>query len=391
MKTSHGILRKIWTITIVAGILLISCSFGSCEKTEPKATPNNSQPTATPDATPNNSQPTAVPGGIDQMKATTPSERTIVTANLAQEIASGKNIVWCATLQMAWNELLAAAGNSIGFEKEPPLAAILKSQSAIETNVDKTSYITAAGIVGEALFAKMTEQASSPLASQALSDIRALPKDSLVAYAYLLKTLPFAWAFTRFDTPLQYASTDVASFGINQYMSKNENDQKLAKQVQILDYASNDDFVLELTTTSASDRLILAKIAPNPVLQETIATVLRRIEKRAPTSMQSLESLVIPVIDFDLLQNYPELCGQPITTKTPELNGKQFSMVAQQTRFKLDETGAVLASKVLAVSAVAPREFIFDKPFLLMLLQKNAKTPYLALWIDNPDLLLPFE
>jgi hypothetical protein len=34
------------------------------------------------------------------------------------------------------------------------------------------------------------------------------------------------------------------------------------------------------------------------------------------------------------------------------------------------------------------REFVFDKPFLLCLKEKEAKYPYLAIWVDNSELLV---
>jgi len=34
---------------------------------------------------------------------------------------------------------------------------------------------------------------------------------------------------------------------------------------------------------------------------------------------------------------------------------------------------------------------VFDKPFLVLLKRVGAKTPYLALWVDNSELLVPYD
>ena len=36
-------------------------------------------------------------------------------------------------------------------------------------------------------------------------------------------------------------------------------------------------------------------------------------------------------------------------------------------------------------------EYIFDKPFLILLERKGAANPYFALWVGNAELLVPFK
>jgi hypothetical protein len=106
------------------------------------------------------------------------------------------------------------------------------------------------------------------------------------------------------------------------------------------------------------------------------------------------ESVVIPILNFDLWQEYDDLCNKPITTAGP-LHGMPIVLAMQSIRFRLDEHGAILKSE--AVKAVksaepkAPRKFIFDKPFLILLQRRDASQPYFALWVDNPELLVSFK
>lgn len=316
-------------------------------------------------------------------------ETTIMTGSLEQEIPPGKNVLWCATLQLAWNELCALAGGPIIMEDEAPLVALLNQQIASNTGLDADSYIAVAGSGKDVLdaIANIPKQFGGRDSS---GDVGGIPQDSLAAYAYLFKALPFKWAFTRFKSPLQYGQSGVASFGIGQYMG-GDVEQKIASQVLILSYNTNDDFIVELMTTSQTDRLILAKIAAEPTLGATVNAVLRRIADSTPTMLQELEGLVIPVMDFDRMQTYPEFTGRKIIAANPKVNGKSIGAVVQRTRFKLDETGAVLESEALMVSALSPRQFVFNAPFAVILMRQNATTPYFALWVANDDLLVPFQ
>ena len=72
-------------------------------------------------------------------------------------------------------------------------------------------------------------------------------------------------------------------------------------------------------------------------------------------------------------------------------------LAVQNIRFRLDEHGAILKSEAADGEEVRvrkpkkPRQFIFDKPFLILLERKDAAQPYFALWVDNPELLVPFK
>lgn len=97
----------------------------------------------------------------------------------------------------------------------------------------------------------------------------------------------------------------------------------------------------------------------------------------------------MPVLDFDICREYAELLGQNVQAKSPKVNGLPFVFAKQQIRFRLDETGAKLKSEALGfIFSGPPRDFTFDRPFLIMLLRKGANQPYFALWVGNTELLV---
>jgi hypothetical protein len=67
----------------------------------------------------------------------------------------------------------------------------------------------------------------------------------------------------------------------------------------------------------------------------------------------------------------------------------------QNIRFQMDEKGVVLRSESTMIMACSsphvpqPQHImIFDQPFLILLERRAAKSPYVALWVDNPELLV---
>ena len=108
-------------------------------------------------------------------------------------------------------------------------------------------------------------------------------------------------------------------------------------------------------------------------------------------SLLPMETLAVPVLNFDILCEYEELCGRPITTPGPLLN-MPVALAAQSVRFRLDEHGTPptteppIAAK--ATAPAVPRQLVFDKPFLMVLERSGATQPYLALWVDNAELLV---
>ena len=105
--------------------------------------------------------------------------------------------------------------------------------------------------------------------------------------------------------------------------------------------------------------------------------------------MVDMENLYVPVLNFDVLRVYSELCGHPIRSANKKLDGTNIALAAQTIRFRLDERGAVLKSEAIMCFGLTSRNLVFDKPFLILLKRRDAKRPYFALWVGNAELLVP--
>jgi TonB family protein len=328
----------------------------------------------------------AVTGDAEQMSA------TIVTAVPTEPLSPKKNVLWCATLQVAWDELACKLGKTIEMKDAPPTVAALNSHFVARSDLDPNSFVAFAGRNTATNKAKVRKEMMVKFHGTAVPRLLDSldEKHYLFMYAYLLKSLPFAIPFQRSNLPFLFDNTPVASWNCFY------NYEGPTKQVTVSDYKNPDDFVLTVATASTEDVLVLAKVPPASTLMETTEAVERRIKDTGDHPSGS-DHLVVPVLDFDLFKRYKELCGHHLLLGGHETD-LLFDFVNQIIRFKLDETGAYLESEVEGgvlggelEMTPPPRSFVFDKPFLVMIKRKNSMRPYFALWVANAELMVPMH
>jgi hypothetical protein len=78
--------------------------------------------------------------------------------------------------------------------------------------------------------------------------------------------------------------------------------------------------------------------------------------------------------------------------------GDLYISVAEQIiKFRIDETGAVFESEAVIMAdnghipstPAGKRKFVFDRPFLVYLIERGADQPYFAAWIENEEFMEP--
>jgi hypothetical protein len=265
--------------------------------------------------------------------------------------------------------------------------------------LDDESYVALAGFVRDGIFGKIDRGLKDKFKGRASPHLLPEPgltprPQDIVAYSYLFKHLEFPTPFERLDTPLTFADgNQVTGFGMMAYKPDHE---KIYPQVQILDYKSPADFVIELKTKSAGDRLILARVSPASTLAAMVAAVSKRIAAATPEPAQTGDVLVVPKFNFDLTRNYRELVGRLLVVSNPKVAKDLMILSAMQNiRFQMDEKGATLRSEShISFGCEGERIpqpkhiMVFDDPFLVMMQRTTAKVPYFALWVGNSDLLV---
>ena len=136
-----------------------------------------------------------------------------------------------------------------------------------------------------------------------------------MATSCLYKNLTFSTPFERLDDYLTFGGTHAPAFG---FSADKPSRPETYAQVLILDYQSDDDFVVELKTKSAGDRLILAKVPARPTLDETIAGVKSRISTNDLTMATTNDVLAVPRMKFDITREYSEDRGSSSGLQRPD-------------------------------------------------------------------------
>lgn len=330
---------------------------------------------------------------------------TYVTPHLETQIHPGTNVLYCGTFQLAWNEACALAGGDLQLaDLDPqapvqhPMAAALNHHAFDKDCIDPPSYVAMAGFMKD----KIHEQIRQAVKDKFNGEFkpRLVPDKSLtprpqdfVAYACLWKKLSFPIRFERLEDSFSFGGVAVRAFGMGRGEAAHD---RMCSQVRILDYQNEDDFVIELTTTSPGDRLILAKVQPQVTIGNTIAAVRERLARSQPEPTGTNDVLIVPRISLDLTREYSEIEGHWLVPLGRKVARDLFLRSAMQSiKFEMNERGVELQSEAHMAFACAkqkepPRKYImvFNRPFLLCLKRTGAQTPYFALWVENPELLV---
>jgi hypothetical protein len=310
-------------------------------------------------------------------------------------LAPDKNVLWCGTLQLAWNEAEALVGEKLRFTKPAAAADLLDAGSFTRTDLAPDSYVAIADFerndVEDEIRAALERTFHGAASPELIPPKPSHPRPyDFVAYAYLYKNLTFAVPFSDGPSEFTFEGKPVEKFGFDM-----DSDAKMKAQALVYDYQSPDDFIVALKTKSSNDQLILAKITPGPTLETTIQAVLDRMTNHPPDKAGANSFLTVPQLNFDLRRDFQELEGlKLIPSPVAKIKNEMvISEVKQLVRFQLNKEGAVLKSEAVIMMSngvPAPPRYAmsFDKPFLILLKQRDS-LPYFALWVGNPTLLVP--
>ena len=327
-------------------------------------------------------------------------QATDVLPHALDPIKPGRNYVYCATFQRAWDDFRGLVSGAPLLQGRPSVAAGLNGSAFPRSSLSPASYVARAGLVSghirDKIIAEMSEK--FPGVRPSLGDASA-PND-LMVYAFLQKNLPFEVRFDHVSEPLLFhgagGDAKVSSFGFKELASASSDTAKLTDQVDVLHYQSDDEFVLRLRPKS--DEIVLAKIRPGATLGDTLRAVQELIgtppkEIHRPR-LEEKEKLLIPRLGFNILRRYGELIDRNL--ENPGKEAWRIREAKQAVRFLLNEYGARLESEVV-LSADSnghdtsppplPRNFVLDRPFLLYLKERTAEQPYLVIWVSNPELM----
>ncbi|XXY50631.1 hypothetical protein WME91_05745 [Sorangium sp. So ce269] len=347
------------------------------------------------------------------------AERAPIVPTLEVAHEPGRDLVWCATLDLAWRELSALLGGPVALRDtapDEPAAAIVRALNRSPVTgaaVDPGACLALAGTHTEEWVRRVERHLRERFGVRL--DTRLLagaPRPGLfVAYAYLAKALTFPTPLMREHGRLAFRCQPVESFGLWESVTTPA-ELHAARTAEVLvhhhrflptdlfveefgrepgDDEPTEEFVVELMTEDRGDRLVVARCVPGPTLAATVAWATQKlrddVEADPGAFLAARERFEVPCIDFDMTRRYDELYGRAIANLGFE--DQAFGEIVERVRFRLDEGGALLTSEArLGGLSLPPRAMSCDGPFLVMILRRGALTPTLALWIETADLLI---
>ena len=97
--------------------------------------------------------------------------------------------------------------------------------------------------------------------------------------------------------------------------------------------------------------------------------------------------MLVPNLNWEIRHRCAELEGADKRFRNPGFETYYVETAAQTIRFKLDRSGAELASESKLVVKPMPTRYVCDRPFLIFLRKRGQECPLFVLWVDNAELL----
>ena len=323
---------------------------------------------------------------------------TRITARLNDTISQDENLIYCATVNLTWNELSEFMKGKVTFGQPNETVDFLNRKSFTKDMLDEKCYLAYADLVENGIVNKIVKNLKEKFDETSKIDFNSLdlkPSD-ILAYSFLLKILTFEKKFEALGNHLYFSGELVDAFGIKKV--NDDTEEKLKNQVYVLHYKNPDDFSVSLRTQS-QNVIILVKTPTVDTIENIIELNETLIEASLKTSLerpefrlQKNESLMIPKIEFDLEHHFKEMIGQDLYVDGEHAD-YYIADAVQFIKFVLNEEGAKLRSEMamfakrcISFNEPKPRQFIFDKPFLIYLKEKDSPL-YFAAWVANTEIL----
>jgi hypothetical protein len=260
----------------------------------------------------------AGPASLLVQDATKELKHTTVSAVLNTPHPANTSLVWCATMQLAWDQFPGVLGAPLTLQGDPSLAAELNASPFPTDALDDASHIAIGGRMPGVLDTIKAELARKFKGAANPSQLPTKDDEGIAAYAYLFKNLQFETPLTRLKEGQNFWWSDsscsiVEMFGINKKYTRDWD--KCAAQIVIWRDSAENDFVIELKTKQTEDRLLIARIPAGATLKDTAAAAMTAAG--APTPRPALtkdERVAIPVLNFDIARTYDEVVGLPVAT-----------------------------------------------------------------------------
>ena len=153
----------------------------------------------------------------------------------------------------------------------------------------------------------------------------------------------------------------------------------------MISYQNDDQFILRLKLKTENDELYLVKGYEN-LNAEDIAQLMAKADLNQPIALGSQDQFAAPALKFKIENDHPELVGLPILNFT--FKDYTLGAMVEKFNFSMDEKGVQVenegyAALVTSVGARQSKHLIFNKPYWIVLKEKDKTHPYFMAHITN--------
>jgi len=324
-------------------------------------------------------------------------EQTVIIPTLDTPLPEGKSAVWCASFQLAWNELKdKVVKEPIRLTGAEEVARRLNESPVRSEDLTPDLYYANAGRVKEGITSQIREDMERRFPNVALPDWD--EKTEVVAYAYLQAAIPFSMPYAESQLVFQDSSgqeTRVRGFGSGPHKAALE--KPLSRQIEVLFFAGDPfrptEFALDLCKQSTPHQVGVACISRPGTLQEAFAEIQKRSGKDLGVVGLSVEhfgvELAVPTMFWKIEHHFSDLMGPDRRFENPTMKGLFLGEAFKADQYKLDKNGALLASEAdVKGKKGGPPAFYLDRPYLIWLKKRDAENPFFAMWVDNAELMV---
>src|SRR5262249_19627176 len=128
---------------------------------------------------------------------------TDVTPHLEGPVA-GRNYVYCATFQLAWDDLRRQLGAAPQVQGAPAIAAALNRTAFPRAALSPESYVARMGFLSKGIHEQIRQEMARKFPGVTPSFTAPAGTTDVIAYAFLQKNLPFAVKFDVLPEPLVF-------------------------------------------------------------------------------------------------------------------------------------------------------------------------------------------
>jgi hypothetical protein len=341
-------------------------------------------------------------------------EQTTFAATIDSNLTEHKNVIWCATFQMAWDKLKNdIIKEPVKLIESQDLADQLNRSEFSPENMDANSYYTAAGFVKDGIIekviadmAKLFPDEPAPVFSDDYNLTRAV-----LTYAYLNANIQFKYPFYTYKKIFTFESsigekTNVTAFSSDiEEKERDGNYNKIQDQINVLYFEKGKDensnyFAVDLCKYTQPYQVILALVPQKNTFQEMISDVENKIAAYKNyywnwPEFNQTDKLIVPDVIANITHDYKEFIMKHIGNEPWKDEGYFFFEAMQMIDFSLSKTGVVIKSEA-RLGAVTlsngrieePRNIYFNRPFLIYAKKREADSkPFFVMWIDNAELM----